>query len=163
MPQPPLLCKEGKEGNRLAHHSSTASAGRRIRQYRLLRYLLGLRLVLVRDIQLDRSRRTLRKVLIAMNRAARDIDVIAGLHNAWLLTLDRESDFAFLHRPPLVSRVSMELVAGTRRNDDVLQTHDARWILFERHHEIRLRLETRCWRLGRLRLPLLRQRGGHNH
>src|SRR5207249_4835842 len=83
-------------------------------------------------------RRTLRKVLVAMNRAARDIDVIAGLHNPWLLTLDRESDFAFLHRPPLVARVSMELVAGTRRNDDVLQTHDARWILFERHHEIRL-------------------------
>jgi hypothetical protein len=32
--------------------------------------------------------------------------------------------------------MAMELVASTRRNDNRLHSHDARWILFKRHLEI---------------------------
>src|SRR5205814_14863 len=94
-----------------------------------LRYLLGLGLVLVRNVELDRARRTLREVLVAVNRAARDVDKIAGLHKTGRLALDREGDFAFLHRPPLVARVAMELVTCACRNDDGLQAHLAGRIL----------------------------------
>src|SRR5205807_3568626 len=83
----------------------------------LLRHLLGLGLVLIRDVELDRARRTIRDVLIAVNRAARDIYVIAGFHHTRCLALNRERDLAFLHRPPLIARMTVELVAGACRAD----------------------------------------------
>src|SRR2546422_5187728 len=91
----------------------------------LLGHLFGLGLVLVRDIEFDRPRRTLRKVLVAVNRAARDVDIVASLHETRRLAPDSEGDFAFLHGPPLVAWVAMELVASARRNDDGLQPHHA--------------------------------------
>jgi hypothetical protein len=99
---------------------------------RPLRHLLGLGLVLVRDVELDRARRTLREVLVAVNRATPDVDKITRLHNSRRLALDGEGDFPFLHRPPLVARVAMELVARARRNHDGLQAHHAGRILLER-------------------------------
>src|SRR6266700_4221449 len=75
----------------------------------LLGHRLGLGLVLVRDIELDRARRTVRDILVAVNGAARDIDELADLEHARRLALDREGDFALLHRPPLVAWMAMEL------------------------------------------------------
>src|SRR5258706_298966 len=57
-------------------------------------------------------------------------------------------DFAFLHGPPLVARVTMELIARARWNDDRLQPHLTGRILLKRHFEIRLGLETRSRLLG---------------
>jgi hypothetical protein len=89
----------------------------------LLGYLLRLGLVFVRYVELDRARRKLREVLVAVNRASRDIDELAGLHKTRLLSLDRVGDFAFLDGPPLIAGVAMKLVACARRNDDRLQAH----------------------------------------
>ena len=61
----------------------------------------------------------------AVNGAARHVDKLTGLEDARRLALDGVGDFALLHRPPLVTRMAVELVAGAGRNDDGLQPHDA--------------------------------------
>src|SRR5216683_2435295 len=96
---------------------------------RLFCPLLGLRLVLVGDVEFDRARRIGRNVLVAMNGTAGNINEVAGLERARRLALYGEGDLALLHRPPLVARVAVELVAGARRNDDRLQPHLAARVL----------------------------------
>src|SRR5229473_4564803 len=121
-----------------------------IGEIRLFRHLLGLRLVLVGDVELYRPRRIGRNVLVAVNGAAGNIDEVAGLERARRLALYGEGDLALLHRPPLGARVAVEVVAGARRNDDRLQPHLAARVLLQRHLEIGLRLKP--WPLGLLRL-----------
>src|SRR5262249_11545128 len=91
---------------------------------RLIGHLLGLRLVLIGDIDLDRARRRVREVLIAVNRAARHVDALAGLEDARRFAPDGERDLALLHRPPLIARMAVELVARARRNHHRLHSHD---------------------------------------
>src|SRR5437667_11447075 len=102
----------------------------------LIRHLLGLRDVLVGDIELDRARRSVRQVLIAVDGAARDEDEFADLEHARRLAPDGIGDLALLHRPPLIAGMAMERIARARRNDDGLHPHDAGWVFFERLHEI---------------------------
>src|SRR5580700_11665589 len=72
---------------------------------------LGLGLVLVGDVELDRAHRLVREVLVAVDRAARDVDALARLEDARRLALDGERGLALLHRPPLVARMAMKLVS----------------------------------------------------
>ncbi len=51
-------------------------------------YLLDQRLVLVHDVELDRARRLVGEVLIAVDRAARDVGAVAGLERARRLALN---------------------------------------------------------------------------
>ena len=65
------------------------------------------------------------QVLVAVNGAARHVDKLAGLEDARRLALDGVGDFALLHRPPLIPRMAVELVAGAGWNHDRLQPHHA--------------------------------------
>src|SRR5262249_9442141 len=76
------------------------------------------RLILVPDIELDRARWLVRKVLIAVNSTARNVDAVADLERSRLLAFDGQGDFAFLHCRPLVARMPVELIALARRNGD---------------------------------------------
>jgi len=69
-------------------------------------------------------------------------------------------DFAFLHSPPLVARVAMELVTRPGGMNDGLQNAPGVTSPSRAASRIGLRLETRC---RRLLLPLLRQRGCSDH
>src|SRR5271163_3556161 len=89
-------------------------------------------LVLVGDIELDGACRHVREVLVAMNGTARHVDSVAGLEHARRFALDSEGDFTLLHRPPLVTRMTVELIARPCRNDDRLKPHDAGRVFLER-------------------------------
>src|SRR5262245_49512455 len=82
----------------------------------LVQHLLRRRLALVEDAHLGVARRLVGEVLLAVDGAARDIIVLAGLEHLRRLALDREGDLALLHRRPLVAGMAVELVAGTRRH-----------------------------------------------
>src|SRR5262249_37836240 len=58
-----------------------------------LGHLLCLGLVLVGNIEFDRARRPLREVLVAVDCAARDVDIITGLHRTGRLAPDSEGNF----------------------------------------------------------------------
>src|SRR5580704_12226230 len=104
----------------------------------LLRDLLGRRLVLVENPHLDVARRLVAEILLAVDGAARDIIVVAGLEHLRRLPLHREGDFALLDRGPLLAGMAMELVAGARWHGDGLQPHLACRVFFQRHREIAL-------------------------
>src|ERR1700680_3285888 len=87
----------------------------------LIRYRLGLRLVLVGDVELDRTHRPIGEVLVAVNRAARDVDAVSRFQHTRRLTLYGESDLAFLHRPPLVAGMGVKLIARAGGNHHRLQ------------------------------------------
>src|SRR5438105_4068841 len=69
----------------------------------LIGHRLGLGLALVGDVELDGAHRPVCHVLVAVDRAARNIDIIARLEHTRRLALDGEGDFAFLYRPPLIA------------------------------------------------------------
>src|SRR5262244_3536925 len=55
---------------------------------------LGLRHVLVGDVHLDRARRRVGEILVAMDSAARNVDPVADLEHARRLALDGVGDLA---------------------------------------------------------------------
>src|SRR5215831_5205697 len=122
-----------------------------------LRNHLGLWHVLVGDVHLDRARRCVGEILVAMDGAARNIDPVAHLEHARCLALDRIGDLALLDRPPLLARMAMELIARARGNDDILHPYLPRRVLLERHLKIHRRPELR------LRGRRLRPRHGRDH
>jgi hypothetical protein len=69
----------------------------------LLVHLLGGRLVLIEDPHLDVARRLVAEILLAVDGAARNIIVVAGLEHLRRLPLDGERNFAFLDRGPLLA------------------------------------------------------------
>jgi hypothetical protein len=102
----------------------------------LILHLLGLRHVLVGDVELDRARRSAALVLVAVDGAARDEDEFADLEHPRRLALDGVGDLALLHRPPLIAGMAMKHIARTRRNDDGLHPHNAGRVLLKRLLEI---------------------------
>ena len=58
----------------------------------LFNRLIGRRLALVHDQELDGSRRRIALVLVAMDRPTGDVDEFAGLEHARLLAADREAE-----------------------------------------------------------------------
>src|SRR5438105_9288339 len=87
---------------------------------------LGSRLVLVENPHLDVAGGLVGEVLLAVDGAARNMIVVAGLEHLRRLAFDGEGDLALLNRGPLVAGMAVELVAGARRHGDGLQPHLAR-------------------------------------
>src|SRR5882724_7891270 len=92
-----LLC--GRGGDLLATPHAAGS---------LFRHDLGLRHVLVGNVHLDRARRCIGEILVAVDGAARNVDPVADLEHARRLALDGIGDLALLDRPPLLAWMAME-------------------------------------------------------
>src|SRR5439155_4937925 len=96
----------------------------------------GLRLALVLDQELDGARRGVALVLVAMDRAAWDVDEFAGLEHLGGLPFDGEGDLALDHHFPLIAIVAVEPIAGPVRKMELhLHLHLARWVFIERRGE----------------------------
>src|SRR4051794_22831243 len=72
---------------------------------------IALRLILVLDQELDGARRRVALVLVAMDRAARDVDALARLEHPRRLASDAEGDLALDHHLPLVAVVGVVGIA----------------------------------------------------
>src|SRR5262249_36648789 len=85
---------------------------------RLLVHVFAGQLVLVHDVELDYERRFVGEVLIAVNGAARKVDVVTGFEGARLLALDGQSNLSLLDGIPLIAKMPVETAVTPQRESD---------------------------------------------